>query len=350
MQSNYFTTKKHFLGKVLGRNLRYYFPVLVLLAFPFINTPKAEAGTCTSGPCNTTFQVNVRETLAVQISTPGSWATGNVDEFLRNKVSVNVSTNNANGFTASMHSNDSTNLVNNDLSTATIPTLSSTSTRGSFPTNKWGYSLGAASLDGNTYGETDAGNSSSVYHPLTTSTSTPIKVLEAGTGVTTGTQNIYFGAKADSTTPAGTYENTVVISVVTGTVDSNTNPITPTNPATPNPAGQDPTVGTAVYTSAPTGHTASGSTTYTYRRSTTSGGVTTNTTTTEVSEGDNTSNYVGYTPPQGVTENTEMNVSNNGSPLAATLATTASVAAASGLIFFIAAKRKKDDDDEEEEA
>lgn len=345
MQNYYFNTKSHFLGKILGRNLRYYFPILVLLAFPFINISKAEAETCTSSPCNTTFQVNVRETLAVQISTPGSWATGNVNEFLRNKVSVDVSTNNANGFTASMHSNSSTDLVNNDLSTATIPTLAGTSTRGSFPTNKWGYSLSAASLDGNTYGETDAGNNSSVYHPLTTSTSTPIKILEAGAGVTTGSQNIYFGAKADSTTPAGTYENTVVISVVTGTVDSNTNPITPSNPATPNS-----TTNTATYTAAPTGHATSGSTTYTYTRSSTSGGVTTNTTTTEISEGDNTSSYVGYTPPQGVTEHTEMNVSGNGSPLAATLATTASIAAASGLLFFIAAKRRKDDDDEEEEA
>ncbi|MBR3236149.1 hypothetical protein IKF92_00495 [Candidatus Saccharibacteria bacterium] len=350
----YYIGKKCLFKKVLGRSIKYGLPAVAILALPFVSLPKAEAETCTTNPCNTTFEVNVRETLAVQITTPAEGATGDVNDFLRNKVSVDVSTNNANGFTASMYSttkyasagSNATDLTNNAVNTATIPTLSSYSTRSDFPTNRWGYSLGSASLDGNTYGETDAGSGSSRYYPLTASTSTPIKILEGATGVTTGSQNVYFGAKADTTKPAGTYENTVIISVVTGAIDSNTNPITPVNPATPNQ-----TENTATYTAAPTGHATNGSTTYTYRRANTSGGVTvSNTTTTEVSEGNNVSAYAGYTPPQGVVQNTESNVSGGNSPLAAALATTASVAATSGLFFFVAAKRRKDDDDDEQQA
>ena len=334
----YFNTKSFSLKKVA-------LLAIAAVAFSFaiseclnLISPDTEAANCTSSPCNTTFQVNVRETLAVQISTPTSGATGDINQFLRNKVSVNVTTNSTGGFTASMYSKTSTNLAHKTLSGTTIPTLTSNITRSSFPVNRWGYSLSSSSLDGKTYGETDAGNNSSRYYPLVSTSGSPIKLIVASAGTTTGSQDIYFGAKADATKPAGTYAGTVVISVVTGTIDNSTNPITPSNPATPNP-----TPNTATYTAAPTG-SSNGSTVYTY--SSTSGSVAT--TTTEVSEGNNVRAYSGYTPPQGVIEDTEMNIANS-STLAATLATTASLAAASGMFFFIAAKRRGDDDDEDEQ-
>ena len=50
----------------------------------------------------TAFQVNVKEGLSVSVSTPdsSSWASGNAGDFLRNKVSVSITSNNAQGFKA----------------------------------------------------------------------------------------------------------------------------------------------------------------------------------------------------------------------------------------------------------
>lgn len=291
----------------------------------------------------TTFNVNVKESLSVAITAPSEYASGDAGEFLRNKVNLSVSTNNTNGFTASMYSQGTTNLTNNILNTETLPTLASSSTRSSFPDNYWGYSLGSgtinSSLNNNTYGETDAGNASSYYYPLVSTSASPIAIL---TGTSTGQQDIYFGAKANLNKASGTYVGTVIISVVTDVIDNNTNPITPTNPAQPSNTNE-----VASYSSAPTGSTTNGSTTYTYRRTNSSAGTTT--TTTQVSEGNNVSAYNGYTPPQGVIENTVSDIYDGGSPVASALAATSASAAAAGMFFFILAKRKDDEEEEEQQ-
>lgn len=312
------------------------FAVVATLAATYLYLNPTSAVTCTTSPCSTTFEVNVKETLSVAVTTPTEWATGDANEFLRNKVSIEVTSNNSTGFTASMYSQDTTNLTNTTRSNVTMPTLASYSVKSSFPANYWGYSLGSGTTGtGITYNETDAGNNSSRYYPLATSSS-PIQIL---TGTSSASQDIYFGAKANMSQASGTYAGTVIISVVTGTINENTNPITPTNPATPSS-----NEGTAAYTSAPTGGS-NGSTVYTYTRVNSS--TNTSTTTTQVSDGDNVSSYSGYQPPQGAIENTISKVVNESS-LAAGLATTASVAAATGMFFFIVAKRKEDEEEEEE--
>lgn len=305
---------------------------------------------------DTTFQVNVAESLSVSVTTPQTWATDNINTFLRNEVGLEVTTNNATGFTASMYANtgssDNTNtsLTNTTKSDALLPTMSASQTRGAFSANQWGYSLDTTdtssnkTYNNNIYNETDAGNSDSNYYPLPVS-SAPATVL---TGTTNASRTIYFGAKADVTMAAGTYAGTVVIGVVTGVQNDNndsTDPVTPVtpsdNPATDNsPSGTNPTYSE---TYGPSG--TAGWTTYTRNTSSGSGSSATNTTTTQVSNGDTRNTY---TAAAGVTENTMSNI-NSGTPLATGLAVTAAVAATSGTIFFILAKRKKDDEEEEEE-
>lgn len=301
---------------------------------------------------DSSFQINVQDSIAVAVTSPVSGATGDVDEFLRNTVTLEVNTNVSNGFTASMYSRGDTNLTHEMLgSEYYIPTVDSAIARSSFPVNKWGYSLKSASLDGKTYGETDAGNNSSTYYPLTTSTASPIKVLTAASGTKSGTQSIYFGAKANAEKPAGTYMNTVVISVVTGTIEDNPsdpdyNPITPVNPATPNTdidssntvatyTGNSSTVGTGI-----SGH--NGTTVNTIRSLTS----TNETTTTEISAGDNRSSYA---PAQGVNISTEANIAESSSTVPVGLAITSITAATAGVIFFILAKRDEDDEEDEVE-
>lgn len=280
---------------------------------------------------NTNFQVNVRDSLSVSITTPSEWASGNIDTFLCNKVNVNVSSNTPN-ITVSMHSKTTnTSLTNTSKNTETLPTLASSTTKTAFPANYWGYSLD---------NQTDCDDTTN-YAAMVGSNQTPISI--ASLNSTTVNKNVFFGAKGGITQASGTYAGIVVIDVVTGVIDSSTNPTTPTNPAQPNP-----TYEVATYHTTPTGNSSNGVTTYTYRRTSGSGSSATATTTTEVSDGNNVSAYSGYTPPQGVTNTTTSSI-NSESSLAVGLAATATAAAASGILFFILAKRRDDDDDEEEQ-
>ena len=307
-------------------------------------------------PFNATFQVNVKETLSVSITRPSSGATGNINEFLRNDFEINVSTNNTDGFTASMYANiyeSTVPLTNTTHSSSTLPTLTTSAgvARSSFPANYWGYSLGQYTLDGvtqdsytlngKTYSETVVGNDSSLYYPMIpySSRSNPIVIMD---GVATtpksssGTQNIYFGAKGDAGTRAGTYSGTVVVSVVTGGIDSN-NPVTPSDPARPS---DDNVSNGAAYRSGTRGVGSSG-TNGTTIYTTTSG----DTTTTEISGGDNRGAYAN---PQGERYETFSNVAEGSMPITG-LVMASSVAAVTGFTFFIFAYRDDDDDDDEEE-
>ena len=285
---------------------------------------------------NVNFEVNVVDNLSVTITTPDSWASTDTvtsdGVFLRNEVGLSVTTNVPTGFTASMYSRDNTRLVNTAKNTLYIPTLSSSSTRGSFPSNYWGYSLGSvpSGVTGITYGETMAGNNSSYYHPMVATSNAPITLIYKNTSGT-GTQDIYFGAKANLNQGAGTYANVVIISVVTGAIDNNTNPITPTNPAVDELANNTPAYNDD--NNYGVGNSNASGTTVTTNRSGT-------TTTTDVVAGDI---YGLNQVPHGVT-----NIA-AGSMLAMGLGTAASVAAASGMFFFIVAGRDEGDDDDEED-
>lgn len=274
------------------------------------------------------FEVNVVESLSVSITTPTAWATGDVDQFLRNKVSLSVTTSNSGGFTASMFSLSTTDLSNTSKTSVKIPTLAQSYQRGSFPANYWGYSLGISSFGGKTYGENDDGQASSYYYPMVSTSATPITLITANSGTYTGDRDIYFGAKANSSKAAGTYAGTVIFSVVTGIVDSH-NPITPENPATPS----DTTPGQASYDQTDNRTV--------YYTTTTDGDTTTGTT--DITAGDTRS---GYESPAGVVERANI----NGSSMAAGLAATAASAAAGGIFFIILAKRREDDEEEEEDS
>ncbi|MBR3132152.1 hypothetical protein IKG33_01960 [Candidatus Saccharibacteria bacterium] len=287
---------------------------------------------------NTTFTVNVVESLSVSVTTPTTWASGNIGDFLRNLINVSVTTNNPNGFTASMYSQSSTSLTNTTDNTKTLPTLASSRTCTNadctaFDANRWGYSLNDSSNTG-------------TYYAMKTSSS-PITLITGAAGTTSGSQDVYFGARANINQASGTYVGTVIISVVTGTINSSSNPAVPTNPDSP--SDDNPNDGTATYTgSTGTGATKGvGNSGYTgttvYTTTSTSSGTTT--TTTEIGGGDVRSSYAS---PAGVTEKTVANI-NNSSSLATGLATTATVAAASGIFFFIVAKRREDDEEDEEE-
>lgn len=318
------------------------FGALVSLAsLPVLSVSSAFAATTTG---NSNFRVNVGDALTVSVTTPDTWATGDVDQFLRNHIVVSATTNSAGGLTASMYTKTSnTNLTNTRRSTYTIPTLSTTVTsKENFPTNYWGYSI----TDTENALDTDT---NVLYNPLR-GPSNPITLLDESEPGGPYTQDVFFGAKADTTVAAGTYANTVVISVVTGVVDNDEtipdpenpgqdipnpdyNPMPPVNPPTNNPTPNTPTYN-------PTTNT----TTYT---TVTPNDDNTTTTTTEVSSG-NTVNQ--YADPHGVSTRKISSTEGGGNALATGLAITSAVTGATGFIFFIVGKRRKDEDEEEENA
>ena len=314
--------------------------MLAVSAFiPSFLSSFSSAAECTSSPCNTTFQVNVKESLSVTITNDHtSESTGNVGDFLRNKIDVEVATNNANGFVAFMHSQSTTNLTNAIDSSAVIPTLASANTRSAFTNNRWGYNLTkttsgspAASAD------TPDGNPSSTYSPMTTSN---IALIQGTAGTTSGSQSVYFGTQADIDKASGTYLGTVVINVITGTSDMPSSG-DPTDPATPQ--DDTPNDSQATYI-ADAGSSGKGRTVYTTTSTNSTTGATT--TTTQVSDGKATSSYA---DPAGETLRTDSNIASTGSTVAAGLAVAATVAAASGGFFFILAKRKEDEEEDETE-
>lgn len=271
--------------------------------------PNISAAECTSSPCDTTFEIDVKEILTVSITSPTVYAEGGVNKLLTEQVGVSVTSNNASGFVAGIRaSNSEATLVDNHG--GTLANLSSATSASSFPAGKWGYSL-----------------DTSTYNPVPAYNVTPTVFLSNNTAGTKST-NINFAAKAGYGNQSGLYTGTVNISVVSGSNSPDPGP-TPVTPDTP-PA-------------TPTYHSSQGVTTYTTISNNSSAGTTT--TTTEISSGNNTAKY---TPPQGETQTTDAQ-SKNKSSLPVILAVTSAVSAAAGLGFFIIAKRREEEDEEDEE-
>ncbi len=307
------------------------FGALVSFAsLPLLCVSSALATTATR---NTNFQVNVGDALLVSVTTPDAWATGDVNQFLRNHIVVTATTNAAGGVTAAMYTKTAnTDLANTRSSSYLIHTLSGSISKNNFPVNRWGYSTNDS--------ESSPDSDSNVDYDPMSGPSNPILLISESNPGGPYTQDVFFGAKADSTIASGTYASTVVISVVTGVIDENEttngepnpdyNPIVPVNPSTDNPTPNTPTYN-------PT----TNQTTYTTVVPNTEDNTTT--TTTEVATGDVTSSYAN---PHGVRTSTGAEVSDN-SGLATGLAITSAVAGATGFVFFIVGKRRKDEDEEE---
>ncbi|MDO4741929.1 MAG: hypothetical protein Q4A79_00945 [Candidatus Saccharibacteria bacterium] len=269
------------------------------------------------------FQVNVHEVLSVSVTTSNSVVSGDINQFLRNKVSLNVQSNNGNGFRASMTtSTESTALANTSDPTSSIPTLSQNSTRGNFPANSWGYSL--SNYPDGTIGDNDEGSDNSIYKPLVPAGTTPITLLSSSS-VSSGSQNIYFGAKADTSVDAGTYTNVVIISVVSGEITED-NPAVPDAPATSSDTATNNPSYNSTYDR--TVHTASSS----------DNASDTQTIVTEVSSGDTRTSYAA---PQGVV-NSESGT--NQTSVAAGLAAASAVMGTAGVGLFVAGKKSKSED------
>ena len=171
---------------------------------------------CETSDCEkgVTFRALVNEVLTVSISEPESWATGgltnkvgnrNYSDLLRNRFGLTIYSNNPAGFSVLMNTASVAGaLVNThaSLSSDTIPMLTSNWTReDTLRTKFWGYSINDDNEDG-------------TYRAFAKSGEAPTEIL-AVDEASMSTVNLYFGAMADDTITSGTYEETIIINVVT---------------------------------------------------------------------------------------------------------------------------------------
>lgn len=171
---------------------------------------------CETSDCekDVTFRALVNEVLTVSISEPESWAQGglvnqtgnrNYSDLLRNRFGITISSNNPAGFAVMINTASVTGALANvrqDLSTDSIPMLTANWTReNTVQTKFWGYS-------------TNDDNEQGTYKAFAKSGETPTAILTSDVAAVSSI-NLYFGAMADDSITSGTYEETVVINVVT---------------------------------------------------------------------------------------------------------------------------------------
>ena len=307
--------------------------IAVVFAVTGLAVPIAANMITPAKAANVDFNINVTEVLTVSLTAPTTWAQGDVDTLLLNKIGVSATTNNSVGALVSMYA-DATTLNNTSTYSSTdsatyINTLASNSTASAFPSDRWGYSI---LTDANA----STASTTATYQAMTTSSSLIPVVTASGAG-TTGSTNVFFGAKASSAKNSGTYAQTINFVAVTGTVDTS-NPTNPTNPTVI--TDTTPASNTATYSSS------TDQTSYTTRSTsgTATGDTTTEgvsgerkTTTTNINPGDTTSSYANAA---GVTTTTT-----SSSSVAIALGVAAAVAAVSGTAFYLAGKNRSDDEE-----
>ena len=240
----------HFTGKEKIITLS-----LIIIMLSFVNITLSPSGTfynlnvsALSYQTSTNIGFTFLPTLNVSLSSnnltinnliPGGNA---VDS---NTITVNVSTNIAEGYnlyatvgsnSSSNNNSDNNNNINNNANTNTnvsngyntanlvntvdnnytfIPLSSNVSELSNFANNNWGYSY---SLDsGTTWISGDYGNASTGYNGLPLYTNTGIKLVEEA-GSTSSTVDFKIAARAGSTQPSGEYANTINFTVISNTI------------------------------------------------------------------------------------------------------------------------------------
>lgn len=170
----------------------------LLLLVVFLSSPVDDTNAATD------FDITVQPVLEVSLS-PSLYLAFETDNILHSgSIDLNVLSNSRNGFTATVstiyNSADvlGTSLTNTIDNNFRINTLTGANIAAAdFPANRWGYSV-----DGGTTFNAMPG------------VDEPAIILSTTSAAGSGNKSIYIGAKADTNTPSGTYENTLLVTVV----------------------------------------------------------------------------------------------------------------------------------------
>lgn len=164
-----------------------------------------------------TTQVSVGVSPTIALSTEGADASGalpiEVDQvggtnMGTGEIVVKVSTNDPEGYSLFINTDKADTTLSQDGVTDRILALEGETSVANFPENSWGYSIDG----GSTYRPVQPSADNPALDPSKLETAPRAKTTN--TVATNDATNITIGAKVKSTTPSGTYGNTVVFTAI----------------------------------------------------------------------------------------------------------------------------------------
>lgn len=122
--------------------------------------------------------------------------------FISGSANLTASTSNSAGYSLFMTGENGNNaLVNTKNSAAQISSITSNMTGDDIPSNRWGYTLGAPTIN-------------AIYHAIPTSIEKPIYKTNAPSDNEGDQYSLSFGGNVDNTLQAGDYQSSVLVSIV----------------------------------------------------------------------------------------------------------------------------------------
>ena len=182
---------------------------LILMTPAFVSAATSNASTTVTATVAATISISTGTSVAIAITpTPGGVVSSSSD-------TVSVSTNNSTGYTLTLADSDATtnltsggNTIGAHAGTQASPTA--------LTSNKWGYRIvNVGGFGASAYsGETNNGSSTSTWAgmPATGSAAT---IKTTATVASNDTTTVWYGVKATSTQPAGSYTDTVTYTATT---------------------------------------------------------------------------------------------------------------------------------------
>ena len=190
---------------LIGYSASSLLVLLMLALFLPICTTTSSAKDSSIATATTRAVVNAAASISLALDAEvdiNITPTGNDGTFSSSSTTVTVATNNPDGYSLYLNTIDDTNAMTStspSQNSATISALSSPTTATGFLPNTWGYSLSQDTVADPTYSAV----------PLTSTA-----IQKTNSSATKDTYALSFGAKIDTSLPAGQYSNSVMLSAV----------------------------------------------------------------------------------------------------------------------------------------
>lgn len=125
-------------------------------------------------------------------------------QFESTQTTLGVTTNNPEGYSLYLKTANGKSTLDNTRSVGgSIDSIASDTIGTNFTSNTWGYTL-----------TSDTVSEATTFSPIPTTSDTPVKVTKQVSGETGDDYNLGFGARIDTSLPAGEYTNMIVASVI----------------------------------------------------------------------------------------------------------------------------------------
>lgn len=182
--------------------------VTILLSPVVASAATQPASTIVDALVGEAISITTSSTVAISITPTAGGALSSSND------TITVNTNNPSGYTLTLANSDaSLNLVSGGN---TIQAHSGTqASPSSMTSNRWGYAVaGVGGFDGSYAAETNNTSSTSTWAGVPAS-GTPITLKATATTASNDTTTVWYGVKATSAQPNGTYSDTVTYTATT---------------------------------------------------------------------------------------------------------------------------------------